>query len=110
MQELSKVSLQNLGGGAVAERFDLVLREVLQNILDLNTPAKQKRSITLTVTIIPNEDRTSGQVGIDLKSKLASIKPEATIIYFGKQNGEVTATEYNPKQPRLDFIESKEIN
>lgn len=40
------LSIENLCGGAVQERINRALRKVSDNILDVNTEAKKKRSIS----------------------------------------------------------------
>ena len=41
------LSIESLCGGAINERINRALRKVSDNILDPNTDAKKKRSITL---------------------------------------------------------------
>lgn len=69
--EFTKVTLKNLCGGAAAELFDRELDAVLANIADPNAKAKTARTITLTVTVLPTEDRSRGVLGVKCTSKLA---------------------------------------
>lgn len=97
------VTLQNLGGGAAAEQFNHELNRVLENIMDHNTKATTPREITLKIKIKPDDDRELADLEIHCSSKLATVKPYPTQIYIGVQRGgEVVATEYNPKQLRLN--------
>lgn len=95
------VSLENLGEGAAVERFDHALSKVLENIQDLNTPAVQKREISLKMTIVPDEDRERGVVEIKVEAKLAGAKGLKSTIYFGVEGSRPVARESNPRQPRL---------
>lgn len=70
------MGLSNLASGAADEIFQRELAQVLQNVADPNAKAKTKRRITLTVTIVPTEDRARGTVEVRCESKLA---PAATL-------------------------------
>lgn len=100
MLETKDVSLDNLAGGAVVERFNDALFEVLINILDPNTTLG-KRSVTLKVDIKPDENRDFGRVDIICKTSLAPSSPLATKIYIGRDKSGPIATEYNPQQLTL---------
>lgn len=101
----NKVSLATMGGGAVIERFNYELAKVMKNIGDINTKATEPRTVTLTVTIKPNESRDFTNVNVNVKSKLASIKSQDISFHLIEQDGELVALEYNPKQERLAFEE-----
>jgi hypothetical protein len=95
------VTLATLADGAAAELFQSELDRVLRNIADVNTDAKQKRTITLTVTFAPDEERELGHVTVKAAAKLAGLKGAKTNVYFGRHQGQLVATEYNPKQSGL---------
>ena len=46
MEDENGVRLETLGQGAAVERFNLALQDALDNIQDVNTPAKTKRVAT----------------------------------------------------------------
>jgi hypothetical protein len=106
MHDYERVSLDNLGRGAAIERFDDELRRVLENILDPNTTIA-KRSVTLKVTIKPDEERALCQVDVDCKSSMAPVRPFKTNMFVGRDSHGVIATEHNPNQMRLDFDVNK---
>lgn len=95
------VSLANLAAGAAVELFDEELRKALANILDPNTEAESTRTITLKVTIKPNDLREMGAVAIEATSKLAPYKGTGTQIYIGSKGNDPVAFEWNPKQTSL---------
>lgn len=100
------IRLETLAGGAAVERFNDELQAVLKNVIDPNTSHKTKRRITLTVELMPNEERTSMNIGVKCESKLAPPKAVESFGYIGvEKNGEVVATEYNPRQPVLPMID-----
>lgn len=110
MVDEKHVSLENLGEGAAAELFNLELARVLENIQDENTKPTTIRTVTLTLKIKPEEDRSFGQVAISAASKLAPINPHPSMFYFGrKANGKAVATEHNPRQAGLFASKEEKI-
>jgi hypothetical protein len=98
---LSVVTLETLADGAAAELFQSELDKLLRNIQDPNTDATATRKVTLEVTFAPDEDREKGEVRIKASSKLAGLKGAKTEVYFGRHQGQLVATEFNPKQAGL---------
>jgi uncharacterized protein YuzE len=83
------IDLSSFADGAVAERFNLELSKVLENIADPNTDAKKVRKVTLTVSLKADDKRDIASVGIVAKSTLAPAKDIETKIvmdYDGKGN------------------------
>lgn len=104
-----ELCLETLREGAAVERFNDELKTVLANCVDWNTNHKTKRSITLTVDFMPKEDRKEMEISIKCVSKLAPPKPVDSYAYISAlEDGPVTATEYNPRQPELPMIGRKE--
>jgi predicted HTH domain antitoxin len=71
---MQKVTLTNLKQGAALEIWQREFDKVLENMADRNTKVKTAREITLTVKIVPTEDRCLGAVSIECKSKLAAVR------------------------------------
>lgn len=103
--EAEKVTLASLRGGAAVEMFDVEMLRVLDNILDPNTTL-QVRSVTLTVKIKPDANRSVGAVEISCGSKLAAPKPAVSQFYMGKDRGRAVAFEYNPEQLQMNLEQS----
>lgn len=95
------VTLQTIGGGALAELFAAELDRVLQNIADPNTDTKTKRQITLAVTFKPGRDRDVAEVELKCGSKLAGIMTVNTQLFMGRQRGRLIAVENDPRQSSL---------
>lgn len=68
---MNNVKLQELVGGALQEKFQRALENVLENLQNPNTPYKNKRGITIKMTFEQNESRDDVKVGIDVQEKLA---------------------------------------
>ncbi|MEG1256879.1 replication terminator protein [Clostridium sp.] len=89
------INLETFASGALAERMDQALKEVLENIADKNTDSKPKRKLTLEMTFASDEERELTEVTIAAKTKLAPRSSIATKILIDKDlNGEVLGTEF----------------
>lgn len=95
------VDLQTLEGGAVMERFNIALQEVLKNINDPNTEPIKARSITLKFTIKPDENREVCTVNISSDVKLAPVSPLNTHMFVGKKGNELVACVRSTRQGDL---------
>lgn len=89
------INLETFAGGALAERMNQGLKEVLENIADLNTDSKPKRKLTLDMTFNTDEERELTEVTIAVKTKLTPRSSVATKILIDRDlDGEVLGTEF----------------
>lgn len=95
------ISLATIANGAAEELFATEVLRVLDNIVDLNTDHKAARTITLKVTIKPNELRDECGVSVECVSKLAGLKKLSSHVYVARHRGQLVAVEHNPKQAGL---------
>lgn len=112
---MSKVNLEEFAGGALQEKFDQAFEKTIQNMLDPNTPWKNKRKITVEVTLEQNEDRSDTAVNVSVVMKLAPVKPVETRMVIGKnlKTGEVFAEEYGKQirgQMSIDDYQTQEVD
>jgi uncharacterized protein YuzE len=88
------IDLSNFANGAVAERFNIELQKVLENISDPNTDAKKSRKLQLNITLKGNEQRDIASVGIQAKTTLAPAKDiESSIVMDYDSSGNVIGSE-----------------
>lgn len=101
MNKLNNLSLNEIAGGEVAERYEQAMADVMENILDLNT-TDAKRSVTITITLEPKKkDKNLISVTADVKAKLAPRMGAATQLIVGKQDdGLIVANEIYKGQVR----------
>ena len=93
-------SILRMARGAIEERVDYEMDRVMTNILDPNTKAAQKRKITLSIELMPDEERQQIQVSVTARSTLTPTNPVTTSLYVtGDQNGELTVVEAIPQIP-----------
>jgi hypothetical protein len=90
-----KLKAAELGGGAMLERIQSAIQQIVMDICDINTEAKAKRQIVVKITFAPNEERNGASHTIDVKTKLGGPKIVDGVIRFGinGRTGEVDALE-----------------
>ncbi|MGG7077361.1 replication terminator protein [Clostridium sardiniense] len=94
------INLEKFADGALAEKMNGALKEVLENIADPNTDFKLKRKLNLEMTFVSGEDRELAEVSVVAKTKLAPNKPIATKIVIGTDGkGGILASEYKKQVP-----------
>lgn len=108
---MSKVNLEEFAGGALQEKFDIAMAQVLANMLDPNTPWKNKREINIKISFEQNEDRDDTTVDVSVVPKLAASKSIGTRMAIGKniKTGELYAEEYsNQLRGQMSFDDIRE--
>lgn len=91
-----EINLDDLAGGELGEQFNCAAKKVVENLLDPNTPYKNKRGITIKLTFEQNEERNDVQVGVQVDTKLAPRSPMKTNLAIGKdlRTNQVYVQEY----------------
>ncbi|MFR7276103.1 hypothetical protein ACLVM3_03420 [Streptococcus pneumoniae] len=111
-KKLIGLDLTHIADGGLQEKLDKELEKVFDNILDLNTDAKAKRKVTITLTMSANEERTVVDTTMEVKSKFAPQNGVATTILIGRDfdTGQVHANELKSTVPgQMYFDENGEI-
>ena len=112
-EKLNRKSILEMAHGAIMERADYEMDKVIDNILDVNTKAAKKRTLTVTLELLPDDDRQQIQVKATSKSKLESTNAVTTSLYItgNTGNGEMQVVEMVPQVPgqqALDGVEQDE--
>ena len=106
-----ELNVKTLAAGGLVERIQEEIQRAIGNICDPNTPAKKARTVTMKMTIKPNEQRNMAEVSVLVSSTLCPAEPIETGIYIGQnpKTGEVGASEVttgeNPEQNLLPEME-----
>jgi hypothetical protein len=104
---VNPIDLSNLAGGAIAERFNVELSKVLENIADPNTDPKKARTLTVKLTFKADEERDIANVSIETKTALASAKTLETKFVLDRDRlGNVVGAELRSAQKDQVVIES----
>lgn len=120
-KKLINVDLKELAEGAVQEKLDHVMEEVLENVMNPNTEAKKKRKVTINLTMTPSENRDTVTVDAQVK---ATLTPEnsatATLLVGINGDGAVEANElksgakgqtyFDPTDAKLKDDKGEEID
>ncbi|MEZ7173612.1 replication terminator protein [Sporosarcina sp. OR05] len=100
------IDLNNFASGAVAEKFNIELQKVLENIADPNTDSKKARKVTLVVTLKPNDKRNLANVSVEAKSSIAPPQPiGADLLIDMDKNGRVTGAELKSGIPGQMYVD-----
>ena len=93
-------SLLQMAKGAIQERVDYEVSRVVDNLLDVNTEAKAKRKVTLTITMTTDDNRRVVKVEASAKSTLAPVTPiDTSLVITADGNGEMMLAEIIPQVP-----------
>lgn len=77
-----QMDINSMAGGAMAEKLNIELRKLAENVMDPNTKADSVRTVTIQIKIKPNETRQIGASEISVKSSLAPSKGIPTSFMF----------------------------
>ena len=103
-------SILEMARGAFMERVDTEMAKVIDNILDANTNPTQKRKVTLTLELSPDDDRQNILVNFAVQSKLAPMVPTRTSLWVAGElsTGEVQVVEMVPQVPGQMSMDGEE--
>lgn len=90
------LSVETMANGALIERIQEEIGKAIANIVDPNTPTKKARTVTMKMTIKPNEQRNMAEVSVTTSSTLCSPVPveAGRYIAVNSKTGEVEANEF----------------
>ena len=92
--------LDELMDGALTERFNQVLDEVMRNAVDPNTDPKAKRQVKIVIDVIPNERRDTASFKTHVEGKVAPRVPISQVVFLHvSDDGTITATEVTNQVP-----------
>lgn len=100
--------LSDLANGAIQEKLDYELKKVFDNIHDSNTKATDKRTVTIKLDFVPDENRQTVNVDSTFTTKLANVTGVSTTVLTGKDlsSGKVEAKELKSNMPGQTFFDS----
>ena len=106
---MDRKSIVDMAHGAFKERAYYEMARILENILDPNTKAEKKRTLTIQMVFVPDADRQTVQVEVTAKSKLEPTSAVKTSLYItGDQDGQATAIEMVPQIPGQQYLDGGE--
>ena len=109
MQQVEKKSIVQMAMGAIQERIDYEMTKVIDNIVDVNTKATNKRSLVITIDLVPADDRRTIAVSATAKSRLVATNAVTTALYVTNDaNGEMAVVEMVPEVPGQIGLDNQE--
>jgi len=104
MNKKELVNLENSALNGLGPIFQRELDAVIKNIMDTNTSATAKRTITLKVEINPYKDRFGAEVNFTGQSTLAARKGEEAKIGFERNEANPSRIDAHFKQELTDTL------
>lgn len=101
MEILDKKSILEMDHGAVIELADYGMAKLLDDIMNPNTQATSPRTLTITVKLTPNEQRTKVDVEYTHKLGFGKMLPLGTTLHAmaDRETGEMVLVEATPQIP-----------
>lgn len=99
-----EITLESIGNGALAEKFQDAMAQVVQNTCDPNTDATKKRKLKVELVFTPDKnDRAKCSMESKVEATLAPTKPLISTVLMGldTDTGEIAAVEHAPVQGEL---------
>ncbi len=81
---MGRFSLDNFCGGALRERVELGLAQISRNIMDPNTQASKARTLTVKISMKPDESRRAVGVSVATNITLAPPEADSTMMLIGQ--------------------------
>ena len=91
------VNITNIADGAIVERFQKALEEVLKNIHDPNSSPGKVREINMKVKVKPSRDRNSCTFSVSVETKLSGAEDVSGILLLDYEGKKIIAR--NPEAP-----------
>ena len=105
------MDLTKIANGALVERAQAAIEQVVQNMTDVNTPYKTKRSVTIKMTFAQDEERETAACEISVQTKLAPVNPVKTMIGFGRdlKTNELFVNEWSKQIPGQMSMDMEQV-
>ncbi len=101
METLDKKSILEMGQGSFMELADYGMAKLLDDIMDPNTQATSPRTLTITLKLTPNEQRSKVAVECTPKFSFGKMLPLETTLHViaDRETGEMCIVEATPQIP-----------
>ncbi|MEQ2554856.1 hypothetical protein [Lachnospira intestinalis] len=93
------------------EKAQAAIEQVVQNMTDVNTPYKTKRSVTIKMSFEQDENREMAACEISVQTKLAPVNPVKTMIGFGRdlKTNELFVNEWSKQIPGQMSMDMEQV-
>lgn len=83
------LSIGKIARGAALEKLDVEIAKVIENIMDINTPATAKRKLTINIVFAPSDSRNEAELEVNSRLFLAPTNSVSTRIYMDKKGDDL---------------------
>jgi hypothetical protein len=102
------INLNQFAEGALAERVNIEMKKLLENIADPNTDANKVRKLTVVISLKADDQRDIAGASIQTKVALAPAKSiESKILLDLDSSGKVTGQELKSGLKGQTFIDTE---
>jgi hypothetical protein len=110
-QKTIDLPLSKLANGAIQEKLDVEFNKIFENIHDPNTKAEDKRSVTIKLEFVPDENRQTVKLNSNISIKLANVRDVSMTVLTGKDlsNGKIEAKELKSSSPGQTYIDTDDL-
>lgn len=110
MRRYDKKSILEMAGGKIREMVDREMGKLLDNITDEGTAPGEKRKLTLTVELKPDQNRRVIAVAVNCKTALAPVCGVGTGLVISTDDfGQTVAVELDEEVPgQLDMDQDEQ--
>lgn len=97
------ISLDQICGGAVLERFRLGMAQILRNIMDPNTNPEKARTLTIKMTFKADKNRKNMKMQVSTNISLAPPEADETLMLIGQdlRTGAIEMSECGDDSQRI---------
>lgn len=101
----TQINTETFAQGAMAEKLNMELQKVMENIYDPNTDPTKARKVTLTLTLRADDNRDVISVDINTKSALVPSKGVTTKMLLGTNpDGKIVSRELASGAPGQTYF------
>ena len=99
--------LSALANGAIQEKLDIELRKIFENIHDPNTKAEDKRTVTIKLEFVPDENRQTVKLNSNIAVKLANVRDVGVTVLTDRSltDGKIAAKELKSSAPGQTYFD-----
>lgn len=111
MEKQIQLPISQMANGAIQEKLDGEFKKVFDNIHDPNTRAEDKRTVTIKLEFVPDENRQTVKVIGNISVKLANVRDVSTTVLTGKDlvSGKIEAKELKSNIPGQTYFDTDDI-
>lgn len=109
MEDRQIKKLDEFMDGALTERFNHAMNEVMRNVSDPNTDPKARRKVVISIEVTPNERRDTVTYKTTVESKIAPRIPITQVAFLRvSDDGAITVREVTSQIPGQISMEGTE--